>query len=609
MSTEEEAPKQQFIEESTAWLNQALTENPQYADMRERALTNSQGMSFSHVVQSETMTAESAIYRSDLLELVYQHLCAIGMKRTAEILVRESGLSFQKSSQPWNKTDLSLLISLAIGHREDPWNVPPTPNHIFANETIEEDNFASAYTEDPKDIWKELADKKLNAVYSDDSQPTFANLRRGSLKRIIVFLVEFHEGTLRHMKDSDMQLIFLSLHSMTSSDHFFKHLVTLYDGDPDSNGATRDTNLDSNGAKKEGENDGTKKDDDGTGPKKEKGSLSFLRKNIIDTIKKWVNFHGLFIGRKTLKSVELFLTRIYNSDIDETYKKIIASVLSIIPNLHYGIRLGESSKAPAPDIHEPEIFFRPNLTLLMPPPTIVAQQISAYQLKVFASVHSREFIIGFSNRAPTIQTPTLNEFLAFGKHIQHLFLDAYDQLMKEKSPRIAFQAMLAVADELAKCKSFDSLANLVLLLKRNELQTLSQATKDQIALINKLWESCGKDGEDMAKEDGSQTDYEKTIQDQYNSWASCIPNMTAELKSIKVSVTKQPDFIDGLINWEKKRVIAERAHILYRFQNQSTFQAPISQIQKVISSIPDTPFEVLMNRVTNAIEDMEFSKK
>lgn len=576
MSSESGVPPELLAEERTLWLNRALQDNPQFLDMRERSLAEGQGMSFNHVVHSETMMAQSAINRYDLLELVYQHLEAIGMTQTAEILKKETGLKFQDSEQPWNKTDLQLLISLALGHREDPWNIPPQLNHSYVEEKIEEDNFASPYREDPNTIWEELCDRKLNAVYSDENNPTFANLKRASLKRIIIYLV-YPENSFKHMPDADQQLIFLSLHSMTSSDHFFRHLVTLFDGNPDNF-----------------------------------KHMEEIRRNIVDTIRKWITFHGLFIGLRTLKSVEQFLTRIVQNESYSNLKVFIQQSLKMIPTLHYGIKLGESSKLEVPEIAEPEILFSPNLSLLMPPPSIVAQQISAYQCKAFSSVHSLEFIIAFSNHSLTIQTPTLQEFFLFGQHIQHLFLNAFVQYIKEEDRngnngiKAAFQRMINVAIELENCKNYDALANLLrVILHREEIFKLCNPSEDQKNLLKDLWEKCGKDGEDMAKEDGSLSLYEKNILKLYDSWLSCIPNMTAELKSIRLSITEQPDFINGLINWEKRRKIAERVHILYRFQNQSTFQAPISQIQKVISSNPDKSFEDLIKIVTDRIVDIE----
>ena len=549
-----------------------MKENPQFLAMRERSLAKSGGMSFANVVHADTTSSLSSLNRDALLELVYQHLRAIGMNESADLLEKESGHTFQNSKQPWNRTDLQLLVSLAISHREDPWNIPKESNHFFTAEEIEEDNFAFPYREDTSKIWEELADPMINSVYTDNGNPTFANLKAASLKRIIVSLVT-RQGTMQHLPDQDLQLVFLSLHSMTSSDHFLKHFVTLFDGEyPEE-----------------------MKD-------KIEPVINIVRHNIVDVIKKWISFHGLFIGRHTLKSITQFLTRISK---DEKYSKYSKITLQIIPNLTYGSNLGQRTEVPL-KVSNPGVLFSPNLTILMPDADFVANQISTYQMNVFASVHSLEFINAFSNHKTNIQTPTLNEFFHFGRHLQILFIDSF---LKENNPVQAYSKLIEIAVQLKECKNYDALYSLVSLIRREDMRTIGKCTPEQSNQIDLLWEECGKDGSVFENQDGKESKYEENIRSLYGAWKSCIPNLTAELHSIPKNVTDQSDFTeDWLINWEKKRKIAERAHIIYRFQTQSSFPPPVSQIQKVISSIPSESFDQLIGKIADKIDEMQDNK-
>ena len=561
----------EITKEKSQWLAKAMAENPHILAMRERTRPKCGGMSFANVVFSDTTSALSSLNRNSLLELIYQHFRAIGMNEAADTLERESGHKFQNSPQQWDKTDLQLLISLAISHNEDPWNIPPDFGHNYVRESIEEDNFAFPYKEDPNTIWEELVHPMLHSIYSDVTQPTYSNLIACSLKRIVVSLIQ-PQGENKHLPDPDQQLIFLTLHSMTSSDHFLKQLVTVFDGNY------------------------PEELKDQIEPK-----MPEIRSNIIDVIRKWINFHGLFIGKHTLKSISQFLKRILDSGEHPKLNKIVKVSLETIPSLKYGIRMGEKNEDSI-TVRVPEVLFRPDLNLLLPDPDFVAGQISTYQKTVFAAVHSLEFINAFSLHKTTIQTPTLNEFFEFGHRLQCLFLEAF---LKEDKPEDGFSKLLKLAKELDKLKNYDAVYNLLTLVRREDVKKLGRCTESQMKTIDQLWETCGKDGSDFCS--GPEPSlYEKNLKQYFDLWSACIPNMTAELHSVPLEITNQEDFTkDGLINWEKRRKIGDRVQIIYRFQNYTSYPPPVSQIQKVISSAPTKTFDSYISMISQRIQELE----
>jgi len=207
--------------------------------MHERLLPIIGGYSFANVVHSGTVGALSTENRFQLLELIYQHLQAIGMCNTAEILAEESGHEFQSSNQPWERTDLLLITSLAISNREDPWEVPPlswgASSHQYFSESIEEDVFSSPYREDPSKIWEEFFDPTLNAEFTTNSQDpkdlSFDNIKHASLRQLVASLVRttaLRKGSPKP-SDESSELFFLTLHSITSAEHFLQMLVVLFD--------------------------------------------------------------------------------------------------------------------------------------------------------------------------------------------------------------------------------------------------------------------------------------------------------------------------------------------------------------------------------------------
>ncbi|KAH0787201.1 RasGEF domain containing protein [Histomonas meleagridis] len=542
-------------EERSHWLNQILAENPQILAMREKSLQVSGGFSFANVTHTQTFTALSCIDRKTILELIYQHLQAIGMYRTAEVLSNECGHVFQTSDQPWDRTDLHLLTSIAVGHREDPWNVPADLNHENITEYLEEDFFSSPYREDPKTIWDEYFNPDLNCRFSDPNNHDYQNLTAASLKRLIVYqcTTEVHG-----INDECQQLFFLTIHSITSAQHFLNHIVELFD-------------LNLEGTKYESE-------------KIEQQQISDLRKSIINLLKKWINYHGLFIGKKTIDLIQKFLTRICNDPQHEKLKVYAQAILKTLKTgLTYGTKKGTCNFDQEPMIKDPQVLFKPSLSILDPEPLEVARQITLIYHKKYASIHSLEFIVALKSRKATIQTQTLNDFFQFGEDITRLVADAY---LSSTNKDQAYDRIFEIIKQFKELCNFDAVSCLTQLMLRDDVCAfLSKDPKDKNNLEqkkNKLLEMWKESGENDKYEAKKPTPYETCLTQRFEGWVPCIPNMHAEIKRIDKKVLQMNDYIDGLINWEKMRTLAERCTILYRFQNQAYNYYTIPQIEKVI---------------------------
>jgi hypothetical protein len=77
--------------------------------------------------------------------------------------------------------------------------------------------------------------------------------------------------------------------------------------------------------------------------------------------------------------------------------------------------------------------------------------------------------------------------------------------------------------------------------------------------------------------------------------------MHAELKSGDKSAAKEPDFINGLINWEKLRPMAKRCVILHRFQTLKDKFIIRPQIQKIIFSAPELDDDTIEEKLDELV--------
>lgn len=540
---------EQLIESRSQWLSQLLSEHPEFLAMRERALPLAGGYSFANVTHTQKVSDISQMDRHTILELISQHLYAIGMYRTAEILARESGHVFQKSDQPWERTDLHLLVSLAVGHREDAWNLPVDVDHKYVEETFDEDLLAAPYREDPLSIQDELYDPTLHVTYDASGQKALSNIRTCSLKRLVVTLAT------TDVSDEDRHMFFLALNSLTSATHFMEHLVTLYDMEIDK------ARLTLSGCPAE--------------------PLGVCR-NILLLLKKWINFR---MSKRILELVRQFASRALNEPKRCDPEKELSGILKMLVKQTGQEKEYDPLAMEAPVISNALRLFAPNLGLFDPDAIEVARQITLICHEKFASVHPLEFIIAISNRATTVRTPTLAEFFEFGDSLTLIVAETF---LNTEKKSFAFERILAIARQLAELNNLDALACIVRFLRRPEVWFFGKGVE-----LDDLW---ARSGEADRKATERPTPYDLAIQKQFEKWGTTIPNMHVELKS-GVKGPREPDYVDGLLNWGKVVPHAKRCLVLNRFQTKQYPFTVIPQIQKVILKGAESSAVALQERL------------
>lgn len=549
-----------LAEDRASYLYQILKDNPEYLVLRERVLPWMGGNSFSNLTYTDTTSVYSHVNRFNILELVYQHLYAIGMYNTADTLQEESHLKFQRSNQSWDQTTIMLLVSLGVLPNEDPWEIQPDPHNHFVDEYLEEDFFASPYR-DPNmnEILKELTDPNYKSLYFDNANgtKTLNTLKKGSMNRLVVLVTT--TGDQHALQD--MTRFFLSLHAITSSEHFLEHLITLFD------------------LKYK--------------PEKEMPDRQQLRLMIVNLIKKWVNEHGKFIGNKTIKEIGTFLKRVNEDPSCQNIHKFTQNVLSYLPDIQFGPKnqptLNFAEKPVIPNYH---ILFQPNLTILDPDPTEVARQITLLFHKAFKLVHSREFITALRIQGISHQTPTLVDFFDFGKKLTLL---VFETIMRSSDEGLAITNTLQIAEALDKLNNFHALACVIIALKQGRIK--SHPVMQTISNKEKFEYLFGRSGINPRKIN----QYSTAIKELFDQSLPAIPNLMAEfsviLKSKSLNESNNYNIEsdnspiidkDGLINWEMIWANSYKTLVFYWFQFKCRPYPyyDIRQIQDVINKGP-----------------------
>lgn len=540
MAADRELTPEQLEEARSRWLPEILERAPHLLALRERTLPWTGGYSFAKLVETGLTASLTPVNRHVILELIVQHLSAIGMQQTADTIIEETGHKFQEKLQEWDKTDLMILVSLGVLPREDPWNIPEDPHVQYVVEPLEEDFFSSPYREDPRNP----IDPSRDVVWIDkDGKKNYENIKASTLNYLVLQM--FDPDTMAFMgSDGHLEEFFLALNTVTSSMHFFEHLQAVFDlkiGEEDAKSVEKRINL--------------------------------IQIEILKLIQKWVNFRGLFIGRRTLRAIHRFCDR-FDSGY-ETLASLRRMISESMDKLTYGIRQNPKLEKEKPCIVDAQILFKPTLSLVEPEPIEVARQITLLSHAAFKAIPTRELIIALESKKSSLATPTLREFILFQKSIGLLCIEAIvyaDDRVK------AMERIVSIVKELGKIGNYQSLSAIVLHFLEPGAASLLQLGGDKTEIMKQLNADCGN-------EPASFDTYSYNLRERrFQAGQPGIPNLLKELEQAEITETEE--FVDGLINWKRRRQFTEKMRLFYGFQNRPFPFHDVVQIQKHIKQGP-----------------------
>jgi hypothetical protein len=283
------------------------------------------------------------------------------------------------------------------------------------------------------------------------------------------------------------------------------------------------------------------------------------------------------------------------------YERFISLIVSNLSSSED--KFAETAQA-VPEIRDPWLILRPQLGLLEPDALEVARQLTLMHHEKYRAIHTREFMIGISERSATIQTPTLMEFFAFGDFLTLYFAEAFATAQNREA---AYTKILEIVKCLAAdpdperaafdCANWDAIACLVRFLMREDILKLGGRSSGCPPSVTKLWEGCGG----AYKSPGGRTEYDATIAKQAADWRPTIPNMHVELKAGDKESRKQPDVIGGMVNWEKLQPLATKCKVLSVFQKKKYPFVPIPQLQRMLLRGAELTAEQIEETIDEAV--------
>lgn len=518
-------------DERSSWLYRALEEDPELLELRERTYPWAGSHSFGVLKRAEYSSCRAHLDRYKVLELVYQHLHSIGMHHAAYTLSEETQLEFQRKDMVMDRTDLRLLVSMSLGPRDDLWDNTGIDSTILANEPFDDDNCSVKFIEPLDKTIDAFLSPETDVDFIEGEEHKFSGIAYSTLRNLIVALVR--KGPIIVEKE-DKEDFFLTLRSFCQNEHFFNHLKELY----------------------------------------QNCEVDFAcSQSILELIEEWIKFEGLFIGKRTLKQIEKF--------VSQSDDPIAARILESFPNLVYGHpRIDDST--PPKLIDDPEqikSILDPNFSLTDADPAEAARQISLYIQKIFSSINLREFYTAITTRTLSLDTKTINELFESERRLKYL-IAATILVEKDEAKCVnKLEKMIKIALELLEINNFEGVSWFV---SAFNMQCIKNLTK----IFNKLPKDIQNKLEEISNNFGwkvKSPEYEERINQLYKEQKPAIPNLRYELSIVTTCCYEGKDFKDGKINWQKRRTAAKFLRQYCQFQNTKYNFQRISQIQNLLS--------------------------
>lgn len=550
------------------WLHEVFIEDPELLTLREQVLPFTGGYSFSQAFNSDTSTSLPCIDTQTSLELIYQHLRAIGMNLTAEALELDAKCTFQNIEQNFEHTTLRLIASLGVLTKEDPWDILSDPNHHYhPSETIE-GYFGSSYTEPPDTIASQFKDPNSEIIWMPRSTPNIYGIHWASLRRLIVFLIE------NPPRGEDLNIYLFVLLSIARTDHLFLHFETVF---------YLESKLKSNKQCSKPEKDKIEE--------LKTQIVKTYRMRILELFDHFISFLGLYLGTKTIKLITFFCQNLISQEtISPNLKTIAQNILKKIPQLNYGML---DNKPPLefeePVIPVPDILFSQALTILDPEPIEVARQITLIAHQYFKAIYPNEIFTALKTQNFSPQTPSIQEFMAFGDTIQSWFIECLSNATSKDHFSEVFEKLLKISQSLFALGNFDSLSRFVHAVAEarkisDNIDVFINEEKCFLRHFNQLSNMCG------IEESHGQNNYRNAIDNRYKNGERAVPNLSVELLSIPLNQPPSQNE-DGLINIPRRLLRAQKLNILYQFQCRPYNFYEIPQIVKILKRGPtDTKF-------------------
>ncbi|KAJ3443945.1 ras guanine nucleotide exchange factor i-related [Anaeramoeba flamelloides] len=537
------------------WFKKVMKNNPDIRNLRERVFPLSRTESFARIFGAGQEETKQKLNDDIILQLIMQHLMAVGFRKTKTILEEETGIKYQPHYV--RDSRLQNLVRVAIKNVDLVWDqtIKEQENQLdqqtgnidlvghlrsLGLEVEDDDDY------DLTSIWDDEGEKK-NIIYTEKTEnknttkEEMKEIEAASLNKLVEILTHEKQRNVLYTKTFLMTYqSFTSprtlLTKLTQRFHIPKEMEEIY---------------------------------------KDKKTIIQLR--VCNVLKFWITDYFEDFNSKVLTELQDFIDNSLNS---EKFNKI-GSTLSLIikRKMEQKNKKGHIFYDLPPEPKLPKTIFSPKLNLFDVDPEEIARQITLIEYNIYEKIKPSELLkLAWSSPKLRHRSPNVIQMIHRFNLISGWVATAILKRERVKERGKALRWFINIASHCRKLNNFNGLMAILSGLGSSAVHRLKH-TFDE--LPEKFFEELDDLETDLSSEK-SFANY-RTLIKEINP--PCIPYFALYLTDLTFIEDGNPDVIEGLINFQKRRLIYDLIFGIQIYQKPPYNFQSIHQILRLLQNL------------------------
>ncbi|KAJ3436490.1 ras guanine nucleotide exchange factor i-related [Anaeramoeba flamelloides] len=539
------------------WLLLAMKRNPEIKNLRERVIPIARTESFGRLYCSEREEVKDKLTIELILQLIMQHLVTIGFKHTKKVIEEETKVKYKP--RYLRDSRLQSLIRVALKNSDYIWD--QTMNEEARKQSEETDseigliNYLSSlgYKEKEEDgedlpsIWEE--DSSENIIYVDNKleevgEEGSKEIRAASLNKLVQLLTHETDPNVLYLKT-----FLMTYQSFTTPKILFYKLTERY-------------------------NIPTEKEEQYAKTKQ------MIKLRVCNFFRFWINDYFSDFNNKLLMELEDFID---NSLMKDGFKSMANNLKKIIKrNINKSneeIKESTSTEI-APDPKLPKNIFSPKLSLLDVDPEEIARQMTLIEFSIFKKIRPPE-LLNLAWSESKLKHRALN-LIALNKRFNQIPLWVATLILKASRLKLRQNIIgkcIGIAQHLWMLDNFNGSIAVLNGLKTPSIARLHYTFEAVPRRKIEIFEILSKKKSELI----TLNDFQLLLQ---KISPPCIPYFSVFLNRLKEIEYNNPDSMNGLINFEKRRLIYDVINKIQINQRKGYNFQSVYQIAQLIEKLP-----------------------
>ncbi|KAJ6225986.1 ras guanine nucleotide exchange factor i-related [Anaeramoeba flamelloides] len=544
------------------WKEQILNKHKKIKYLREQIYPTNRCESFVRIYQPCLNKNTKQLTNETILQLIMHHMTALGHHKAVESIEKESNINYSKKFLQDSR--LHTLLRNSLKQSEKIWDMSfkklPTiyqldnKIHNIKSDRIHKSNIVehlinvglvhNEYNEDKVEKYANIWEEPNGKDYIKYSEKDGKTIKAATLNKLVESLTN-ESGV-----DSKFLHTFLLTYlSFTTSEMFLTKLIQRFHVP-----RSKDKTIDQYKIQKR---------------------KVIIR--VINVIKIWIDKYLTNPDQKIIQKLQTFFT----TDVAEEMPPIAEQLVTKIKK--YTCKSNEikiikyNEKLPDPIV--PKNIFSPQLSLFDVAEEEIARQITLYDYNIYSKIGITELLnlswskAKYKHRSPNVLT-FIQQFNNLSCWIATEILKFYR--VRKRTNCVTY--FINVAQHLRNLNNFNSLITIFSGLNCSSIHRLKYTFQE---CSTRIIELKNKFEIEMAS-DQSYKQYRKLL---HNANPPCVPYLGVYLTDLTFIEDGNPDKIEKLINFSKRRLVYAVIEEIQRYQSQPYSFQSIHQIQSLLGKL------------------------